>query len=189
MLDRRHQAAAVAVALAALLAGCGKSQPPSTAKSTADFRAALTGAPAPLQRQLYSRPGRLVDGGRAAFERTVAALHGYPVVVNKWASWCGPCRFEFPFFQQEVKRQGKRVGFMAVNGEDGKGPAADFLRRYPVPYPSFFDSNGDIAKQLEGARSFPVTAFFDRRGKLVYTKQGGYPSAAALADDIRQYAQ
>jgi hypothetical protein len=78
---------------------------------------------------------------------------------------------------------------MAVDGEDGKGPAHKFLRRYPVPYPSFFDSDGEIAKLLRGERAFPVTAFFDRRGDLVYTKQGGYASASALANDIGQYAK
>jgi thiol-disulfide isomerase/thioredoxin len=184
----RLAAAIAALMIASLAAGCGKSDPPSAASSTDDFRSALAGAPRPLREQLYSRPSELVDGGPAEFERTLRAVRGYPVVVNKWASWCGPCRFEFPFFQEQAKRQGTRVAFMGVDGEDGRGPARRFLRKYPVPYPSFFDSNGDIAKLLKGERSFPVTAFYDRRGQLVYTKQGGYASAAALADDVRQYA-
>ena len=184
----RVTAAAAVLALALVVSGCGKSQPPSVATSTADFKAALAKAPQPLRTELYSQPSRLLDGGRPAFERKLARLRGYPVVVNKWASWCGPCRFEFPFFQKVSKARGKRIGFMAVDGEDGKGPARKFLRKYPVPYPSFFDSDGEIAKRLEGARAFPVTAFFDRRGKLAYTHQGGYSSAAALTNDIHQYA-
>jgi cytochrome c biogenesis protein CcmG, thiol:disulfide interchange protein DsbE len=175
--------------LAAMVSACGKDDPPSAATSTTDFEAALEGAPAALREQLYSRPSALVDGGKPAFERTLAKLRGYPVVVNKWASWCGPCRFEFPFFQEEAKRRGKRIAFMAVDGEDGKGRAREFLSKYPVPYPSFFDEDGDIAKLIKGDRAFPVTAFYDRNGELIYTKQGGYSSAEALANDIEQYAR
>src|SRR5215213_4973710 len=136
--------------LAAGVTACGKDDPPSVADSTADFKAALAGAPAPLRRELYSRPSVLVDGGKPQFERTLGALRGYPVVVNKWASWCGPCRFEFPFFQEQAKQRGKQVAFLAVDGEDGRDRAREFLRKYPVPYPSFFDSDGDIAKLLKG---------------------------------------
>jgi cytochrome c biogenesis protein CcmG, thiol:disulfide interchange protein DsbE len=185
----RTGAVVIILTLAAVVSACGKEDPPSAATSTAEYRAALADAPAPLREQLYSRPNELVDGGKPAFQRTLARLRGYPVVVNKWASWCGPCRFEFPFFQQEAKRQGKHIAFMAVDGQDGRARAREFLRRYPVPYPSFFDEDGDIAKLIEGDRAFPVTAFFDRAGELVYTKQGGYSSAEALADDIRQYAR
>src|SRR3954466_2088343 len=142
--NRSTAAVVTLLTLAALVSACGKEQPPSQAQSPADFKAALADAPATLHRELYSRPSTLVDGGKPAFERTLAKLRGYPVVVNKWASWCGPCRFEFPFFQEQAKRRGKRIAFMAVNGEDGKDLARKFLRKYPVPYPSFFDSNGDI---------------------------------------------
>jgi thiol-disulfide isomerase/thioredoxin len=183
------RAAALVVLLAIVVPACGSDDPPSAASSPADYRAALAEAPRPLREQLYSRPNALVRDGRPAFERARTALRGYPLVVNKWASWCGPCRFEFPFFQEQVKQRGTRIGFAAVNAEDGAGPAREFLRRYPVPYPSFVDSDGDLAKSLNGERAFPITAFFDRRGKLVYTKQGGYPSAEALADDIQQYAR
>src|SRR5438876_245877 len=123
----RAAVAAIFLALAILGAGCGKSQPPSTATSTADFKAALEGAPRPLREQLYSRPSVLIDGGKPAFQRTLATLRGYPVVVNKWASWCGPCRFEFPFFQKVAKQRGTKVAFMAVDGEDAKGSARKFL--------------------------------------------------------------
>jgi cytochrome c biogenesis protein CcmG/thiol:disulfide interchange protein DsbE len=186
---RRAIALAAAMMVASAITACGDGDPQSAATSTADFRAALADAPRPLREQLYSQPSELLGGGGPAFERTLRKLRGYPVVVNKWASWCGPCRFEFPFFQREAKRIGAEVAFIGVDAEDGKGQARRFLRKYPVPYPSFFDSDGEISRVLKGERSFPVTAFFDRRGELVYTKQGGYASQAALADDIRQYAR
>lgn len=175
-------------ALAAVLAaaGCGSEEPKSAA-TQADFTHALAGAPAPLAR-LYRRPGQLVNGGTDAFRRQLAALRGYPVVVNKWASWCGPCRHEFPFFQKQVAKRGKRVAFLAVNSEDAKEPAKRFLKEYPVPYPSFLDPDSDIAQLLGLPQNFPITTFYDRKGEKIYTKPGGYASEAALADDVREYA-
>jgi thiol-disulfide isomerase/thioredoxin len=174
------------VALALIGAGCGSGDPESAA-SRADFRRALAGAPAPLAR-LYSRPATLVPGGREEFRRQLRDLRGYPVVVNKWASWCGPCRHEFPFFQKQALKHGKRVAFLGVDAEDAREDALRFLAKLPVPYPSFFDPDLDIAQELEQARSFPTTTFYDAKGKLVYTKPGGYASEAALADDISEYA-
>jgi thiol-disulfide isomerase/thioredoxin len=176
----------LAVALVALAAGCGSDEPRSAA-TKADFERALAGAPGPLAR-LYRRPGELVGGGTDAFRRQLADLRGHPVVVNKWASWCGPCRHEFPFFQRQALKRGKRVAFLAVNSEDAREPAARFLEQFPVPYPSFLDPDSDIAKLLGLERNFPITTFYDRRGERIYTKPGGYASEAALADDVREYA-
>jgi cytochrome c biogenesis protein CcmG/thiol:disulfide interchange protein DsbE len=176
----------VAILAAALLVGCGADRPPSAARP-ADYRRALADAPAPLAR-LYARPNVLLNGGPEAFERTLRGLRGHPVVVNKWASWCGPCRFEFPFFQRQVTKRGTSIAFLGVDGEDARGEARKFLDKYPVPYPSFFDPHSDIAERLGSEQNFPTTTFYDRKGALVYTKPGGYASEAALEDDIREYA-
>ena len=183
---RRAAAAAILAALLVLASGCGKAQPPSAA-SEADFEAALAHAPGPLKR-LYSQHGRVLDGGVAAFRRQLAELRGYPVVVNKWASWCGPCRFEFPFFQRLSQKRGTRIAFLAVDSLDAKDAAKRFLRKYPVPYPSFFDPKGDIAQAFRGERVSPTTAFYDSKGALLYTKQGGYSAEAAIAADLDRYA-
>jgi thiol-disulfide isomerase/thioredoxin len=170
----------------ATVAACGSAQPKSEA-TAAEFKSALAGAP-PALAGLYGAPGRIVEGGASAFERQIAALKGHPVVVNKWASWCGPCRFEFPFFQRQVTKRGKQVAFLGVDGEDSKDGARGFLAKYPVPYPSFYDPNSDIARVFHGDRAFPTTAYYDRNGGIVYVKQGGYASESALAQDIARYA-
>lgn len=178
------------VAIATIVAGisaCGSAQPKSAA-TPAEFKNALAGAPAALA-SLYGSPGRVLDGGPAAYKRQIAALKGHPVVVNKWASWCGPCRFEFPFFQRQVTKRGKQVAFVGVDGEDSKDGARSFLAKYPIPYPSFFDPHSDIAAVFHGDRAFPTTAFYDRKGVVEYVKQGGYASEDALARDIGRYAR
>ena len=112
-------------------AGCGAEEPKSAA-SPADYERALADAPPPLDR-LYSRPNELLSGGPEAFERTLRGLRGHPVVVNKWASWCGPCRFEFPFFQKQVKKRGKEIAFLAVDSEDARDEAARVPGGVPGP--------------------------------------------------------
>jgi cytochrome c biogenesis protein CcmG, thiol:disulfide interchange protein DsbE len=176
-----------AATIVAVLAACGSAQPKSAA-TAADFKDALAGAP-PALAALYGTPGRVLDGGPSDFQRQIAALKGHPVVVNKWASWCGPCRFEFPFFQKQVTKRGRQVAFMGVDGEDSKDGAHAFLAKFPIPYPSFFDPHSDIARVFHGDRAFPTTVYYDRKGGVEYVKQGGYASESALARDIARYAR
>jgi cytochrome c biogenesis protein CcmG/thiol:disulfide interchange protein DsbE len=152
-----------------------------------DYAKALAGAPAPLAK-LYSQGNRLLDGGTDAFEAQLARLRGYPVVVNKWASWCGPCRAEFPFLQNLSARYGKRVAFIGVDSNDSEDAAKTFLGEYPLPYPSYSDPDQDIAQVLKATLGFPSTAFYDRSGELVYLKQGGYASEEDIQADIERYA-
>jgi thiol-disulfide isomerase/thioredoxin len=153
-----------------------------------DYERVLAGAPRPLA-ALYADANELLPGGRAAFERRIGALRGYPVVVNKWASWCGPCREEFPFFQRLSAKLGKRVAFLGVDSDDSDDRARTFLEEYPVPYPSFSDPEQEVAKAFKATVGFPSTGFYDRRGKLVATHVGVYRDEAQLAADIARYAK
>jgi cytochrome c biogenesis protein CcmG, thiol:disulfide interchange protein DsbE len=171
-----------------VLAGCGSSEPKSAAPSTGDTRAALKGAPAPLAR-LHAQSNQLLGGGADAFRRRIAALRGYPVVVNKWGSWCGPCRSEFPFFQKQSVAKGRKIAFLGVDGNDNDKNAKKFLARYPVSFPSYVDPDLKIAGVLKATLAFPSTAFFDRRGRLSYVKQGSYATEEKLAADIAKYAR
>jgi cytochrome c biogenesis protein CcmG/thiol:disulfide interchange protein DsbE len=185
---RDRAALAAALAAAALTAGCGADQPKSAPASKPELEAALRNAPTELKR-LEARSNRILDGGPSAFKRQIVALKGVPTVVNKWASWCGPCRFEFPFFQRLAQKHAGEIAFLGVNSLDSKQEAREFLRKFPVPYPSFFDPKGDVAKVFNGDRNFPTTAFYERSGELVLTKQGGYASQAAIEKDIRRYVR
>ncbi len=161
---------------------------PTPGPSLSDARARLAGAPAPLA-ALHAQSSRLLGGGDAAFAARLKALRGYPVVVNKWGSWCGPCRAEFPTFQRASARYGKRIAFLGVDGEDHAPAARRFLRQFPVTYPSYVDSDLAIARRLKAVQAFPSTVFYDSKGEMAYVKQGSYADDRALAADIRRYAR
>lgn len=175
------------LALAVLLGtGCGASDNGGSGGSPPDYAKALAGSPAPLA-ALHKQANDLLPGGNAAYEKRIAALRGYPVVVNVWASWCGPCRFEFPVLQKLSARYGKRVAFLGVNSEDSDDAATTYLREEPVPYPSYTDPDKEIFESL-GAIGLPDTAFYDESGELVYLKQGPYSDNSELEEDVRRYA-
>jgi thiol-disulfide isomerase/thioredoxin len=129
-----------------------------------------------------------VPGGKDRFEKTIARAHR-PVVVNKWASWCGPCRLEFPFFRDQAKKRKGQVVFIGVNSTDNRGDAEKFLKEEPVPYKHFEDPKLEIAAVFNAVQAFPSTAFYDSRGELAFVHQGGYPNEDDLAKDIDRYAR
>jgi len=110
------------------------------------------------------------------------------VVVNDWASWCGPCRFEFPFLQSQASKHAKDIGFLGVDSDDSSGSAKTFLGELPLPYPSYRDPDKSIRQELHGI-GYPATVFYDRAGNVAYTHQGVYQSEDQLAADIQRYAR
>jgi thiol-disulfide isomerase/thioredoxin len=180
-----HHAHPVALLLtsSALLVGCASSTtagPLGSAPTKAQAAAAITG--------LRDQAGEILDGGPAAFRRRLGSLGGYPVVVNQWASWCGPCRYEFPFFQRLARRHQGRVAFLGVDSKDSRSDAKAFLGQLPVPYPTYFDPDTSIARVFRGGLAWPTTAFYDRSGRVIYVHLGAYASEAKLDTDIRRYA-
>jgi thiol-disulfide isomerase/thioredoxin len=183
---------AVLAVLAVVVIGLSQAGGKDSAKPAAkrfDLPAALSslgGAPAPLA-SLHKQANQLLDGGKPAFMARVRSLRGHPIVVNKWASWCGPCRHEFPFFQQVSTGRGKQVAFIGVDGKDGRAPASDFLKEFPLTYPSYEDPKESIARAVGAPANYPITVFLDAKGKQAFIRQGGYASEAQLQRDIDRY--
>ncbi|MFN8215762.1 MAG: TlpA disulfide reductase family protein [Solirubrobacterales bacterium] len=189
MTKRRTLSIALALAglLAFLAAGCGSGEPEQDyGGSHPDYAKALAGSPPPLA-ALHRQADQLLPGGRSAYEKRLAELRGYPVVTNVWASWCDPCRAEFPTFQKLSARYGKRVAFLGVNAEDSNDAASTFLREAPLSYPSYTDPEREIADSLK-ILGFPGTAFYGRDGRLCHVRFGQYPSQADLEAEVREYA-
>lgn len=189
MVTRLRPLAALAFLALAIVVGygCGGSEGGEFDGSHPDYAKALAGSPAPLA-ALHKQGNELLDGGKDAYEKRIAALRGYPVVVNVWASWCVPCRQEFPVLQKLSARYGKKVAFLGVNSEDSSDAAATFLREVPVPYPSYTETGKDILYSVGGSGGFPDTAFYDRSGELLFLHQGPYRDESELEADVRRYA-
>jgi cytochrome c biogenesis protein CcmG/thiol:disulfide interchange protein DsbE len=182
-------AAVTAVVAALVLAACGSGDEadPGSAAAAPDYSKAVKAAPPELAK-LYRQGGVLLEGGLDAYQRQLGELEGLPVVVNKWASWCGPCRSEFPHFQQQAAEHADEVAFLGLNSDDSESGAETFLRDHPVPYPSFSDPDKKIARAIGADPEFPTTVFYDRNGEIVHVWRGVYADEADLAADIEKYA-
>ena len=108
---------------------------------------------------------------------------GTPVVLNFWASWCGPCKMEMPDFEEKYQTYGDRVQFLMVNLTDGSQETVDsasaFVQGQGYTFPVYFDTDLDAAYKY-GINAVPVTYFIDREGNLVTYRQG------MLSGDILQ---
>ena len=173
-----------------LVAGCGASGAgnPDSRISVQQATQPISSAP-PQLASIRAQGNQLLSGGSDAFDQRLQALHGFPVVVNKWASWCGPCRFEFPWFQSLAEKRGGQIAFLGVNSNDSDGTAKQFLSELPLPYPSYSDPDLHIAQDLGGPpQAFPTTTFYDRSGKQVFSHPGVYANEQELIADINRYA-
>lgn len=175
------------VALAATLtvAGCGAGSGGPAPGAAAQQRS-LQGAP-PALAALHAQANQVLGGGTAAFTARLHALRGHPVLVNKWASWCAPCRVEFPVLQRTGAKLGKRVAFLGLDARDDDPAALRYLKQHPVSYPSYSDPKEQIARTVRAPQGFPITDFFDASGKLVFQHAGPYTSDKALETDVRKF--
>ncbi len=178
---------ALLAAVALGLSACGAERPPGADSAAAGE---IAGKPLeePALRSLEQSSSEILDGGVPAFERRLAALEGHPIVVNQWASWCGPCREEFPFFQRLAEQYRGEVAFLGVDSQDSRAEAEAFLTEFPTPYPHYFDPDTEVARIFGGGRVWPTTAFYDAGGGLAFVHQGVYATEAQLEEDLRRYA-
>jgi thiol-disulfide isomerase/thioredoxin len=113
-------------------------------------------------------------------------LRGKPVILNFWASWCGPCQSEMPDFQKAYETYGDDVHFMIVNVTDGSRETVETARAYVdgqgYTFPIYFDTTLEAAI-LYGASAIPLSVFMDAEGRYVAHASGAL-SAATLQKGI-----
>ncbi len=145
----------------------------------------LAGSPPPLE-ALHQQAGQLL-GTESALAARLRALRGYPVVINAWASWCGPCRSEFGLLAYASARYGRHVAFLGADTDDSAGDARTFLGQHPVSYPSYQTSTSSLGS-LAVIEGLPTTIFVDRAGRVVDVHTGQYDSQGSLDEDISNFA-
>jgi peroxiredoxin len=131
----------------------------------------LAGAagPAPAPAPAFTLPQR---GGNTV---SLESLKGQVVMLNFWASWCGPCRGEMPLLDSMYKRYSKQ-GFtlLGVNVEAEPADAEGLLKNTPVTFPILFDKDNKVSQQYN-INAMPSSVFIDRKGNVRYLHRGYKP--------------
>jgi peroxiredoxin len=114
-------------------------------------------------------------GSRAGQAVSLAQYKGQVVMLNFWASWCGPCRQEMPLLEDIYKKYNK-LGFtlIGVNVEPDSNAANDWLKQTPVSFPILYDKDSKVSK-LYDVEGMPSTVIIDRAGKVRVLHRGYKP--------------
>jgi cytochrome c biogenesis protein CcmG, thiol:disulfide interchange protein DsbE len=152
----RHRLVLVVILVALVAAACGGGSSPPAASGG---------------KLLPATPTELPTFDLAGFNALLAQLKGTPVLMNIWASWCGPCVVEAPHLAKAARDFDGKVQFIGVDILDKVEPARAFIRKYGWTYPSVFDPNGAIRDGL-GFLGQPVTAIWNRSGRRVFVWAG-----------------
>ena len=131
-----------------------------------------------------TEPAPVVDETSTSLE--LSSLRGRPVILDFWATWCGPCQAEAPIVNTIAQRYKDRgLAVVGVNTSDEEGLAAAFVRRRGLGFPIVYDQGNAIAKQYN-VTNLPTLVIVSKTGKIVAIRHG-VTSDAALDDLVRRY--
>ena len=161
---------------------------------------AVTGKQPPREEQTYPEaipaPEESTENPNLAPDFTVfdidgnavklSDFQGKPVILNFWASWCGPCKAEMPDFEEAYLEYGEDIQFVIVNLTDGRSEtvesASGYIAEMGYTFPVYYDTQMDAAYTY-GISSIPMTGFVDAEG-IITGGQVGMISAEALEENI-----
>lgn len=162
----KKQLTAILLTCTLLLGGCATGNVQETIEAApTETEAAEEKVPAP-DFTVYDAEGNEVK---------LSDFLGKPVVLNFWASWCGPCKSEMPDFEEKYRELGESVQFLMINLTDGSGEtlesASSFIAEQGYTFPVFYDT-ASMAANTYGIRSIPTTFFIDAEGYAIAQATG-----------------
>jgi thiol-disulfide isomerase/thioredoxin len=181
--------AAAVIALVALAGAGGRGLAPEAGTGQVEpVGSAVAVIPEADRRPLPAFSAATLDGTRI----DLASLRGRPLVLNFWASWCGPCRAEQQGLELAAKDlAGRDVRVVGVNIRDDQGAARSYLKEFGVGYPSLFDRPAVLSARLGalGPQAPPYTLVVDAEGRVAARVFGALPGdrpeqQAALLTDL-----
>lgn len=133
---------------------------------------AVAGTPGEVQIGGYLREAKLQ--GLFGKTKKFSDYKGKPLIINVWASWCGPCRAEMGSLQRLARRyNGKQFNIIGISTDDDGKAAAAFIRESKVTFDNFLDSNVFLENML-GANTIPLTILVDAQGRVLEKARGAY---------------
>ena len=151
----------------------GASSSTSQPESTASGEESGSSTPEPLE-----MPGFTVENADGEEVDFADLIDGRPMVLNFWASWCGPCQNEMPEFYEVWQERGEEISFVMINMTDGgretRETASAWLAEQGYDFPVYYDVKQDAAASW-GIYSLPTTCFLNGEGKLVAYAEGAIP--------------
>ena len=154
----------VFILLSGFMAGCSagseSSQNPQPENPAPDF-------------QLLNLDGQAVSLGD---------FRGRPVMLNFWATWCGPCRLEMPFIQEvseDSEFAAKGLAILAINIGESPDTVKDFMEGYGLSFPVLLDTTKNVSLKYN-VRGIPATFFIDKNGIIQDMKIGAFSSRAEI---------
>lgn len=128
-----------------------------------------------------------LENGQVGTQVQLSALRGKPVVLNFWATWCEPCRQEYPILDQAFRdyRESKQLQVIGINVQDPSSPEAvqQFLADTGVVFPIWLDANGAANRDYR-VQALPTTVFIDPAGVIRQVRIGGPLTRAYLDEQL-----
>ena len=117
---------------------------------------------------------------------SLSSLRGQPVVLNFWATWCGPCVNEMPFLEQVYQRwRPKGLVLLAINIRERTSAVKDFMQQQRLSLPVLLDIRGDVADKYN-IDAIPTTFFIDGNGIIRDKRIGAFPGTSAIENSLRK---
>ena len=116
---------------------------------------------------------------------TLSSLRGSPVMINFWASWCGPCRDEMPFLQQIYEdRDSYGVTLITVNLRESLSVITQFMQSNNLSFPVLLDTDGSVSLNYN-ISGIPTTFFIDKDGIIIEKRLGPFNSVSEIESYLK----